>query len=144
MSRVVMLDPDRPEEPTLLHETRRPVARLWVTPDPEWVLLTVAGDRAGDGSGDGPAGFIVVGPTRTSTVDAPDADSSMASMTRSRNEIVYREHASGRMVAVSTSDLKRRILTERPVRFGLVSGQDVLAVASTTPGEVCLTQLTSR
>ena len=43
-TRVVMIDPDRPDDPTVLYETRKPVTRLWVTPDPEWVLLTVGGD----------------------------------------------------------------------------------------------------
>ena len=133
-ARIVLLDPDRPADPTVLFETQKPITSLWVTPDPEWILLTVGGV----GSGDESAGFIVVAPTRTFTVDAPDSDGSTASMTLSRNDIVYREGASGQMVAVSTTDLKRRILTEQAVRFGVVSGRDVLAVASTTPGEVCL------
>jgi hypothetical protein len=133
-ARILMLDPDRPDDPTVLYETGRPVTRLWVTPDPEWVLLSVG--RAG--SGDEPASFIVVGPTRTFSVEGSDSDGSTASMTLSRNDIVYRERASGRMAARSTHDLTRRILTEQPVRFGVVSGRDVLAVASTTAGEICL------
>jgi hypothetical protein len=133
-SRILMLDPDRPDQPTLLHETEKPVTRLWVTPDPEWILLTVGRG----GSSDESAGFIVVSPTQTLTVDASDADGSLASMTRSRNDIAYREGASGRMVAVSTTDLERRILSEQPVRFGTMSGRDALAVATMTPGEICL------
>ena len=133
-ARISMLDPDRPDQPTVLYETKRPVTRLWVTPDPEWILLTVGRDASSQES----AGFIVVGPTRTFTVDAPAADGSFSSMTLSRNDIVYREGASGRMVAISTKDGRRQILSEHRVRFGQVSGRDVLAVAGTSPGEICL------
>jgi hypothetical protein len=133
-ARIVLFDPDRPDDPTVLYETRSPVLTLWVTPDPEWVLLTVGSADTGGAS----AAFIVIGPDRTFSVDASDSDGSTASMTLSRNEIVYRQRGSGRMVAVSTDGLKRRVLTEQPVRFGMVSGRDVLAIANTPPGEVCL------
>jgi len=133
-ARVVMLDPDRPDDLTILFETPGPVTSLWVTPDPEWILLSAG--RAD--SADEPAGFIVVGPTRTLTVDAPDADGSTASMTLSRKRIVYREGESGRMVERSTTDQGRRVLIDEPVLLGVVSGRDVLAVATTAPGEICV------
>ena len=133
-SRVLMIDIDRPADPTVLFETDRQAEALWVTPDPEWVVVGVAADAAGGA----PAGFIVVGPTLTRTIEAPGYDGSQVSMTQARNWLVYRDPATGRMQSVATGDGQAQFLTEQPVRFGAVSGKDVLGFASTSPGEVCV------
>jgi hypothetical protein len=59
----------------------------------------------------------------------------------SGHRIVCRESESGRMVGRSTTDQGRRVLIEQPVRLGVLSGRDVLAVTTTSPGEICVLPL---
>jgi hypothetical protein len=130
-----MVDPSRPTSPTVLHETSQTVEQLWVTPDPEWVLLGVTA-----GGGSATREFIVIGPTRTATFDAADADGSPVSMTPSRSRVVYRSAESGLMKSVAVSNpADRRVVWDQPVKFGVMSDRGVLAaVTASSRGAVCL------
>jgi hypothetical protein len=135
LTRIILVDPARPASPTVLHETTQTVEQLWVTPDPEWVVLGVSAD-----GGSPTRGFIVVGPTRTVAFDVADADGSAVSMTPSRSRVVYRSAESGQMKSVAVSNpAEPRVLWDQPVKFGTMSGRGVLAAAiASTPAAVCL------
>jgi hypothetical protein len=136
-SRVLLLDVDRPAEPTVMHETERAVERLWISADPEVMLLTIVHPDHRDL----PPAFEVVGTDATNHLEPPGADTSGASMPSLRRFVVYRSSISGRMEAVRMSDPHAPpvVLSERAATRGMISDRGLLAVAAADAvGRLCL------
>ena len=141
-SRVHLMDVDRPGDPNLIFQTDLTVERLWITADPEYLLLTVLHPDHRDA----PATFEVVGPDARQHLEPPGADASGASMPSLRRSVVYRSAATSRMEAVDLSDPSVTItLTEQPALRGMVSDRGMLAFVPAAPANhVCLVDVASK
>lgn len=141
-SRVQILDVDRPGDPNLVFQTHLAVERLWITADPEYLLLTVVHPDHRDA----PATFEVDGPGAQRHLEPPGADASGASMSTLRRWVVYHSAATSRMEAVSVEDVNKRVtLIDRVAVRGMVSERGILAyVPADPPGEVCLVDVASK
>lgn len=138
-SRVQILDVDRPGDPNLIFQTDLHVERLWITADPEYLLLTVVHPDHRDA----PATFEVDGPEAQRHLEPPGADASGASMSTLRRWVVYHSAATSRMEAASVEDVNKRVtLTDRAAVRGMVSDRGILAyVPAETAGQVCLVEV---
>jgi hypothetical protein len=141
-SRVLNLDPDRPDEPTVSYATDLFVERLWISADPETMVLTVTHPDHRDV----PPTFEVVGATATTHLEPAGADASGASMPALRRWVVYRSAATSRMEAVKVADAGVSVvLSERPALRGMVSDRGILAFVPVEPhGQLCLVDVAAK
>jgi hypothetical protein len=135
-SRVQILDVDRPGDPNPIFQTDLNVERLWITADPEYLLLTITHPDHRDA----PTTFEVDGPEAQRHLEPPGADASGASMSTLRRWVVYHSAATSRMEAVTVEDVSKRVtLTDRAAVRGMVSDRGILAYVPAEPaGQVCL------
>jgi hypothetical protein len=135
-SRILLLDVDRPGEPTEVYRTDLFVERLWISADPESLLLTIVHPDHRDA----PATFVVAGAEAEQQLEPAGADTSGASMPSLRRWVVYRSAATSRMEAVRVIDPDITVtLSDRPALRGMVSDRGILAYVPTEPfGQVCL------
>ena len=135
-SRVLILDVDRPQEPTVTYETGLRVERLWISADPEHMVLTISHPDHRDA----PASFDVVGASTTHHLEPEAADATGASMPSLRRWVVYRSASTSLMTAVRVADPSRVVpLSARPSARGMVSDRGVLAFVPVEPyGQLCL------
>ena len=141
-SRVLLLDPDRPEAPGVLYRTELAVEHLWISADPEHLLLTVVHPDHRDA----PASFEVVNSETSRRIEPPGADASGASMPSLRRQVVYRSATSGRMEAVSIDEPSAPVvLSSRAALKGAVSDAGVLAYADAEqPGMLCIEDVAAK
>jgi hypothetical protein len=135
-TRILLLDIDRPDDPNTLYETDLVVGRLWVSADPEFMLLTIAHPDHLDMR----PSFDVVSPDGTRHLEPPGADLTGGSMPASRAQVVYRSAADGRMRVVRLSEPgSATMLSERRALLGRVSDPGILAIAAANQvGRLCL------
>ena len=140
-SRVLILDPDRPEDPGVKYETDLVVERLWISADPEQMLLTTSHPDHRDQ----PNGFEVVGSTASRHIEPPGTDLSGGSMPSLRRQVVYRSSETGRMLVVRVDAPDRPVeLTDVATAFGRVSDRGVLAYVPVEPeGRLCLSDVSA-
>ncbi len=141
-SRVLLMDVDRPGEPTEIYRTELFVERLWITADPEYLLLTITHPDHRDA----PATFVVAGPDAEVQLEPAGADTTGASMPALRRWVVYHAAATSRMEAIRVTDPGTIVtLTDRPAQRGMVSDRGILAYVPTEPaGQVCLLDVASK
>ena len=135
-SRILNLDVDRPDEPTISYETDLFVERLWIAADPETMVLTITHPDHRDA----PASFLVVGGASEHQLEPAGADASGASMPALRRWVVYHSATTSRMEAVLVSDPGTTLaLRDREAQRGMVSDRGILAFVPADPyGVVCL------
>ena len=141
-SRVLLLDPDRPEAPVVLYRTELAVEHLWISADPEHLLLTVVHPDHRDAA----ASFEVVNSETSRRIEPPGADASGGSMPSLRRQVVYRSATSGRMEAVAIDDPGSSVVvSSRPALLGAVSDAGVLAYADAEqPGILCIEDVAAK
>ncbi len=138
-SKVLLLDVDRPDRPSVLYETDLAVQRLWTSADPEFLLLTIAHPDHLDMR----PSFDVVLPDGTRHIEPPGSDLTGGSMPVGRGQVVYRSAADGRMHVVSVSQPNSAtVLSERPATLGRVSDGGLLAIAAADQvGRLCVVEV---
>lgn len=138
-TRVLNLDVDRPEAPTLSYATNLFAERLWISADPESMVLTIAHPDHRDA----PSSFQVILANTEHQLEPAGADASGASMPASRRWIVYRSSTTSHMEAVTVADPGSAVtLRDRGAKLGMVSDRGILAFVPDEPdGQVCLTDV---
>jgi len=141
-SRILNLDVDRPDSPTVSYATDLHVERLWISADPEHMVLTLAHPDHHDV----PATFQVVGSGTEHHLAPAGADASGASMPSLRRWVVYRSAATSRMEAMSVLDGAATVtLADRPAERGMISDRGILAYVPAEPyGQVCLVDVSAK
>ena len=125
----------------MTYETGLFAERLWISADPESLLLTISHPDHRDA----PTSFVVVLSEVEHQLEPPGADSSEASMPALRRWVVYHSAATSRMQAVKVSDARETIvLRDRAATRGSVSDGGILAFVPVEPyGQVCLADVAS-
>ena len=135
-SRVLLLDVERPDAPTTLYETELVVERLWISADPEFLLLTIVHPDHRDTD----PTYMVVGPSTQVHLQPPGADTTGASMPMLRRKVVFHSTISGRMeiIAADGSGEPIQLSSQAAIR-GMISDRGILALAAAdAPGSLCL------
>ncbi len=141
--RVLLLDPDRPDDLAVIHETERHPTGLWISGDPEQLLLWTA--RV-DGRGEVVVGFEVAGSTATTFIEPAGADVTGASMPSLRRHVVFRTVPDRRIHALDLARPEAIVaLDDRPAGIGAISDGGILALAVEEPaGTLCLVDVAAK
>lgn len=141
-TRILNLDVDRPDAPTVSYETELRAEHVWISADPETKLLSIVDtDRLPP-----PVSFLLVHPEAERRYEPPDADTTGASMPALRQWVVYHAPATYRMMAISVADPGRTVvLVDRDAARGSISDGGILAYVPVEPyGRLCLADVSAK